>query len=77
MSEKIEPGDVVYLKSGSPPMTVYGVGLGADGMKVGLTYFLPGGSCQTAAFPTLALTKVATRILGGAKLGLTQLTTEE
>ncbi len=76
MSEKFEAGDIVYLKSGSPPMTVYVIGLDGDGAKVGTVFFLPGGTCQTGQFPTLALTKVAARIVGGAKLGLTQLTTD-
>lgn len=66
----IVAGDVVYLKSGSPPMTVHAVGIDGDGSKIGVTYFLPGGQGGNAVFPTTTLTKEPKPIVGGASLGL-------
>lgn len=73
----IQQGDVVYLKSGSPPMTVYTIGLDGDMSKIGVTYYLPGGQCQTAAFPTATLTKTPEPIAGGLQVGLNALCVNE
>ncbi len=57
MSEKIDIGDVVYLKSGSPGMTVYTIGADGDPAKIGTTFFLGNGASQNATYPVRCLTK--------------------
>lgn len=57
--ETFEPGDIAYLKSGSPRLTVEGTGI--DG-KVKVTWVTDGGSTvKSALFPGVCLTKIEPR----------------
>ena len=52
--EQFQPGDQIYLKSGSPAMTVISI----DGDDVKCDYFDKNDGLLTAHFPIAAITKV-------------------
>ena len=51
--EQFQPGDLVYLKSGSPAMTVMAI----DGDDVKCNYFDKTEGLMSAHFPLAAITK--------------------
>jgi uncharacterized protein YodC (DUF2158 family) len=51
--EQFQPGDLIYLKSGSPAMTVISV----DGDDIKCEYFDKNDGLLTAHFPAVAISK--------------------